>query len=97
MTNDDIPKAELKVIKHVINNDGGTASASDFTMIVDGNSPSQNWFQGSEYGTNVTIYEGYYYVWEYSRYDYSQSNSADCSGYIGGGEIKTCTITNEDI
>ncbi|HUW67543.1 MAG TPA: hypothetical protein VMW20_05785 [Candidatus Nanoarchaeia archaeon] len=97
ITNDDIPKAELKVIKHVINNDGGTASSSDFTMNVNGNSPSQNWFPGSESGTTVTIYEGYYDVWEYNLAGYSQSNSADCSGYISGGEIKTCTITNDDI
>ncbi|SNQ61742.1 hypothetical protein [Candidatus Methanoperedens nitratireducens] len=97
ITNDDIPKAQLVVIKNVINNDGGTASASDFTMHVDGNSPSPSMFQGSETGTDVTIYEGYYNVWEdYGSY-YSQTNSADCSGYIKGGEIKTCTITNDDL
>jgi hypothetical protein len=66
-------------------------------MIVYGNDPSPSSFQGSEVGTNVTIYEGYYDVWEYSRSDYSQSNSIDCSGYISGGETKTCTITNDDI
>ncbi|NJD53875.1 MAG: hypothetical protein FIB07_13525 [Candidatus Methanoperedens sp.] len=97
ITNDDIPRAQLVVIKQVINNDGGTASSSDFTMYVNGNSPSPGVFQGSETGTNVTIYEGYYYVGENSRSDYSQTNSADCSGYIKGGEIKTCTITNDDI
>jgi hypothetical protein len=97
ITNDDLPKAQLVVIKHVINNDGGTASSSDFTMVVDGNYPLPSAFQGSESGTNVTIYEGDYYVWEYGRPDYSQSNSNDCSGYISGGEIKTCTITNDDM
>ncbi|HLB71363.1 MAG TPA: hypothetical protein VJJ51_10005, partial [Candidatus Methanoperedens sp.] len=96
ITNDDLPKAQLVVIKHVINNDGGTASSSDFTIVVDGNSQSTA-FQGSEAGTTVTIYEGYYNVWEYNRPDYSQSNSPDCSGIIKGGEIKTCTITNDDI
>ena len=97
ITNDDIPTAQLVVIKHVINNDGGTASSSDFTMLVNGNNPSPGAFQGSETGTNVTIYEGSYDVWEYSRSDYSQSNSPDCSGFIKGGEIKTCTITNDDL
>ncbi len=97
ITNDDIPKAQLIVIKNVINNDGGTANPSDFTMYVDGNSPSPSVFQGSEIGTNVTIYEGYYNVWEGYRSDYSQTSSSDCSGYIKGGEIKTCTITNDDL
>ncbi len=97
ITNDDIPKAQLVVIKNVINNDGGTASASDFTMYVNGNSPSPSVFQGSETGTDVTLYEGYYYVWESGRSDYSQSSSADCSGYIRGGETKICTITNDDL
>ncbi|TAN37998.1 MAG: hypothetical protein EPN24_06005 [Candidatus Methanoperedens sp.] len=97
ITNNDIPKGHLMVIKHVINDNSGTANASDFTMIVNGNNPSPSSFQGSEMGTNVTIYEGYYNVWEYSRSDYSQSYSTDCSGYISGGETKTCTITNDDI
>lgn len=97
ITNDDIPKAQLVVIKHVINNDGGTASSSDFTMVVDNIFPAQSMFQGSETGTNVTIYEGYYNVWEYNRPDYSQNYSPDCSGIIKGGEIKTCTITNDDL
>lgn len=97
ITNDDIPKAQLLVIKEVINNDGGTASSSEFTMFVNGNNPSPSTFQGSEMGTNVTIYEGYYDVWEYSRADYSQSNSLECSGFIGGGETKICTITNDDV
>lgn len=97
ITNDDIPKAQLVVIKHVINNDGGTASSSDFTMYVNYNNPfGPSNFPGSENGTNLTIYEGYYNVWENGRPDYSQSNSNDCSGYISGGEIKTCTITNDD-
>jgi len=97
ITNDDIPPAYLIVTKHVINDNGGTASSSDFTMYVNGNSPIPYSFQGSENGTNVTIYEGYYNIWEYSRSDYSQSNSNDCSGYISGGETKTCTITNDDV
>lgn len=97
ITNDDIPKGQLIVIKHVINNEGGTASSSDFTMFVNGNSPSPGVFQGSEAGTNVTLYEGYYNVWENYRPDYSQTNSPDCSGYIKGGEIKSCTITNDDL
>jgi hypothetical protein len=96
ITNDDRPKAQITVIKKVINDNGGTAIPSDFTMYVSSDYLWQS-FPGSATGTNVTVYEGYYSVWESSRSDYSQSSSADCSGYISGGETKTCTITNDDI
>lgn len=89
--------ARLVVIKQVINDDGGTAAASDFTMYVGGNNPSPNYFQGSETGTEVEIGPGYYYVGEYYSTGYSQTNSPECSGYINLGETKTCVITNDDI
>ncbi len=94
ITNNDKPKAQITVIKKVINDNGGTAIPSDFTLYVS----SDKWqsFPGSGTGTNVTVYEGYYYVGEDYRWDYSQTNSGDCSGYIKGGEIKTCTVTNND-
>ena len=97
ITNDDKPKAQLIIKKHVINDNDGTANASDFTMYVWGDYPSPSSFPGSETGTSVTLYEGYYSVGEYGRSDYSQSNSADCSGYIRGGETKICTVTNDDL
>ncbi len=96
ITNNDKPKAQITVIKKVINNNSGTANASDFTMYVSGDNLWQS-FPGSETGTNVTIYEGYYYVGEYGRWDYSQSYAGDCSGFVYGGQTKTCTITNDDI
>ncbi len=96
ITNDDRPKAYLIVNKHVINDNGGTASASDFTLYVSGNSPLPGSFSGSEHGTNVTLYEGWYSVGEYWNPNYIQSSSSDCSGYIYAGETKTCTITNDD-
>ncbi len=97
ITNDDKPKAQLIVKKHVINDNGGMAVSSDFIMFVYGDNPSQSTFPGSEEGTTVTLNEGYYSVSENYRSDYSQSNSPDCSGFIKGGEIKTCTITNDDL
>jgi len=97
ITNDDLPKAQLVVIKHVINNDGGTANAADFTMFVNGIYQSPSAFPGSETGTTITIYEGDYYISENNRPDYSQNYSADCSGNIKGGETKTCTLTNDDL
>src|SRR5439155_4855298 len=53
ITNNDQP-ATLTVIKHVINNNGGTATASNFTMSVTGGIPAS--FNGAESpGTAVTI------------------------------------------
>lgn len=97
ITNDDRPKAQLTVIKNVINNNEGTAQASDFTLYVWGANPSPESFTGSEEGTTVTIYAGDYSVYEDWNPDYDASYSADCNGYIEGGKIKTCTITNDDI
>ena len=65
VTNNDIaPK--LIVIKHVINDNGGTAAAADFTMTVDGHehdTPAS--FAGAESpGTTVTLDAGTYNVTE---------------------------------
>jgi Prealbumin-like fold domain len=89
--------AHLIVIKHVINDNGGTAVASDFTMTVTGNSPSPASFPGAESpGTDVTLQPGAYSVSESGPSGYTESDSADCSGSIAAGETKTCTITNDD-
>lgn len=96
ITNDDI-QPQLTVIKHVINDDGGTAVAGDFSMVVTGNNPSLTSFAGSESGTIVTLNAGSYSAGEIGVNGYSGSLSTDCSGSIAIGETKTCTITNDDI
>ena len=99
ITNTDQP-AHLIVIKHVINDDNDVAQASDFTMHIGGVtlvSPSVNDFAGSEAGVNVTVNAGIYTVNELDDRGYVKTLSADCSGTIGVGETKTCTITNNDI
>ncbi len=97
ITNDDIA-ATLIVIKHVVNNNGGTAVAGDFTMSVSGNKPSQSSFPGAESpGTTIKMNAGAYTVGESGPGGYSSSLSADCSGSIAVGQTKTCTITNDDI
>src|SRR6266581_4619536 len=96
ITNDDVAPT-LTVIKHVINNDGGTKAASDFTLNVTGGSPSPASFAGSESGTAVTLHAGSYSVAETGPSGYASSLSAACSGSIGIGETKTCTVTNNDI
>lgn len=97
ITNNDVGPS-LIVIKHVINDDGGTAVAGDFTMNVTGTNVSDDSFAGAEApGTTVTLDAGSYSVAETGPSGYTSSLSADCTGTIALGETKTCTITNNDI
>ena len=96
VTNDDVA-AKLIVIKHVVNDDGGTAVAGNFTMIVDDAGSNPPSFPGAEApGTEVGIDPGAYSVSESGPSGYTMSASADCSGTIALGETKTCTLTNDD-
>jgi len=96
ITNDDLP-AHLIVIKHVINDDGDVAKASDFTMNVTGTNVSNPSFPGAESpGTTVTLDAGSYNADEVSNAGYIETRSTDCSGSIANGQTKTCTITNND-
>lgn len=85
---------QLTIIKHV---NGGTTLASDFTMAIIGNNPSQNFFPGSELGTTITIEPGSYQVTEFAKSGYDITTSSDCSGIIAAGESKICTVTNNAI
>jgi hypothetical protein len=95
---------QLTVIKHMKNDNGGTAVAGDFTMTVAGNLPgggSSTSFAGKESpGTTESLLPGSFSVTESpnpkSGY-YAGSTSGDCSGTIAAGDKKTCTITNDDI
>lgn len=89
--------ATLHIVKTVINDNGGTAVASDFTMNVAGTNVSSSSFAGSAAGVDVTLDAGSYAVTETSLPSYLQSGSGDCSGTIAAGETKTCTITNDDV
>lgn len=88
--------ASLTVIKHVVNNNGGTKVAPDFTMYVNGTNVSDNSFPGNENGTTVTLNPGSYSISENGLTGYTGTKSGDCSGTIALGEHKTCTITNDD-
>ena len=48
----------LLVTKQVINEGGGEAEPSDFTITVDGNNPTPPSFDGSSSGTSVTLKPG---------------------------------------
>lgn len=103
ITNDDVAvlpvttTGTIMVIKTVINDNGGTAVSSDFTMNVTATNPSLASFPGDSSGTAVTVDLGAYVVAETAVAGYASTLSADCSGTMGAGEIKNCTITNDDI
>lgn len=86
----------LNVVKKVINDNSGTASPSDFTMVVTGTSGT-NQFPGNPLGTGLLLNEGTFNVSEESFEGYTQSLEGDCSGTIAIGEVKTCVVINDDI
>ncbi len=88
----------LHIIKHVVVDDGGSATASESILAVSGTNVSSASFAGSEAGVDVTLDAGAYEVTEpIVPTGYSQSASEDCAGTIGAGETRTCTVTNDDI
>src|SRR5262249_48271030 len=65
ITNKDIQPL-LTIVKHVINNNGGTATAGNFTMSVSGTNVSNASFAGAEAGVTVTLNQGAFGVIESS-------------------------------
>ncbi|MCB1804691.1 MAG: Ig-like domain-containing protein, partial [Candidatus Competibacteraceae bacterium] len=96
LTNNDIAP-QLTVIKTVINDNGGTAVAADFTMNVAGTNVSNSSFPGNVSGTVVTLDAGSYVVSETGSAGYGAIFPVDCIGSIAIGENKTCTVANDDI
>ncbi|MCU0653204.1 MAG: hypothetical protein MUD10_03005, partial [Candidatus Pacebacteria bacterium] len=97
VTNEDGNAAKLVVIKHVVNDNGGTAQAADFTMSVTGVNVFNPSFAGSEAGTTVYLDAGNYNVTEAGPAGYAVTYGADCTnGTLAIGQTKTCTVTNDD-
>ena len=70
VTNNDV-QPKLIVVKHVINDEGGTAVAGDFTMNVTGPSATPGSFPGTEApGTQVALNAGAYSVSEAAKAGY---------------------------
>jgi uncharacterized repeat protein (TIGR01451 family) len=89
---------KLTVIKHVVNDNGGSKNAGNFTLTVTGSSPSPASFAGSETGTAVTLQPGPYAVNEAAVSGYSTTKAASCAGSLAHfGDTATCTVTNDDI
>ncbi len=80
---DNADAATLIVIKHVINDNGGTAVADDFTLDSGGTDDTPDDFPGAEApGTSVSMSPGSYNVTETGPSGYTASFSADCAGSI---------------
>ena len=96
ITHDDQP-ATLRVVNEVVNDNGGTAVASDWTTTVTGANPVPASFPGAGTpGMTVTLDAGAYSVSANGPAGYGSTHSADCAGTISTGESKTCTITSDD-
>ena len=93
----------VRVITHVINNHGGTKQASDFSNCIDSSrgegTISNQCSSGDEQGSVQSSFEpGPYKVTPNDiQSGYTASYSGDCSGVVNSGEIKTCTITYDDV
>lgn len=100
ITNDDIYTATtgtLTVIKQVVNDNGGTKTAGDFTLNVTGSNVSNPSFAGSSDGVSVVLDAGSYSVDETTDAGYAKTLGANCSGTLVAGDTKTCIVTNDDI
>lgn len=92
----------LTVIKHVINDNGGQALASAFTMNVRNGTTDLSHAGAENPGVDFNVDAGTYVVSENPLSGYTQvSISGDCNAVTGSvtlaaGESKTCTITNND-
>jgi hypothetical protein len=103
ITNNDIPPAPpktatLTVHVNVVNDEGGTATSSDFTVGISGvdviGSPT---FPGSSAGTAREVLPGTYEVRQSTVAGYTTDYSAGCAGTIAAADSLTCTITNHDV
>jgi hypothetical protein len=83
----------LNVIKNVINNNVGTKVVSDFPLFIDGVSVTS--------GVANTTTTGLHTVSETADSGYTATIGGDCAANgtitLSSGDVKTCTITNDDI
>ena len=95
----------LLLKKHVVNNNGGTLEASDFTLHVkqSGNDVAGSPAAGSESGTSYTLNTGTYTVSENTPPTGYTQTSIVCDGQntatvtVTTGQQAVCTITNDDV
>ncbi|WP_353509976.1 hypothetical protein, partial [Intrasporangium sp.] len=105
-----LKQATLTIIKHVVNDNGGTAVASNWSMHVKTGSPaaeiSGSPAAGSETGTTYTVAPGTYALSETggpANYDASNwvctgtGNQSGSNITLALGDAAICTITNNDV
>lgn len=90
---DENGEAKLTVIKEIVNDDNGTSTVEDFTLLVDGDevdSGEENEFDPGDYTVSETGPDGY---------EATFSGDCDENGDITleDGDDKICTITNDDV
>jgi len=90
-------RAQLMVVTHVSNKNGGTSEPADFALAVKGGSPDPAQFSGNAQGIPVALDAGDYAVSQETALGYHTTLSADCQGTIGPGDEKTCTVSNVDL
>lgn len=95
ITGEAIPtKGTLVINKVVVNDNGSTSTASDFSFSVNSEPAVQFENDGSN---SLEINPGNYSIAEVNiPSNYNVSYSADCSGTVTAGQTKSCTITNND-
>jgi hypothetical protein len=95
---EEIPEASITVNKVVINDNGGTANAGDFTFSIDGKS--------YPFGTTVVVDPGKAFTLSESSlsgYQFVSISGGACPNSIPGSitlvdeQFVTCTLTNDDI
>jgi len=98
------PPAILRVVKNVVNDNGGTATASLFNLHVKQAGVDVTGSPAAASGSPGTAYAlaaGTYAVSEDSNAAYAVTFSGDCDATgsitLNSGEDKTCTVTNNDI
>jgi len=90
---DENGEAKLTVIKEIVNDDNGTSTVEDFTLLVDGDeidSGEENEFDPGDYTVSETGPDGY---------EATFSGDCDENGDITleDGDDKICIITNDDV
>ncbi|MFL5963930.1 MAG: hypothetical protein ACJ757_13670 [Gaiellaceae bacterium] len=101
ITNDD-QAGTLIVEKAVVNDNGGTNTAGDFSFAVNGGDPigfAQNGQDPLEASNSLSVDAGTYSVVEdgapFVEYDTSYNNCSDIT--VANGATETCIITNDDV
>ena len=92
ITNDDQP-AKLIVKKIVVNDNGGTKAAADFTFKVNGGTATAFEADGQN---DLTVDAGTYTVTEPAAAGYTASYDNCNELALANGATATCTITNDD-